>query len=398
MGASTMRGSAEVDRELAAHVRSGAAPGAVALIAVQDEVHLTAVGSMHVDGPEPMREDTLFRMASASKPVTAAAVMALVEEGRLRLDDAVERWLPELADRRVLRQPDGPLTDTEPARRPITVRDLLTFTWGFGMVLAPPDTYPIQTAIRELGIGSDGTSPSALEPDEWLRRLGGLPLMRQPGEQWLYNTGSDVLGLLVSRVAGRSFGEFSRERIFEPLGMVDTGFSVPAGQLHRLPTSYAHDPERGGLVVWDEVGGKYSSPPAFEVGGDGLVSTARDFHAFFHMLLDGGRGPNGRVLSAESVHAMTTDQLTPAQQAEKSRFPEYFGDHGGFGFGMGVRTVPRGGAGIGQFGWDGGLGTSVQADPTLGLIGVLLTQVAQDTPDTPRLIAKFWDLAYRAAG
>ncbi len=376
---------------LAKHVGSGAVPGAVALVARRDEVHVEAIGSLHDGGGPPMRRDTIFRMASASKPVTAAAVMVLVEDGRVRLDDPVERWLPELADRRVLRRVDGPLDDTEPARCPITVRDLMTFTWGFGMVLAPPDSHPIQVAMRELGIGSDGTSPSALDPDEWLRRLGTLPLMRQPGERWLYNTGSDVLGVLVARVAGQSFGAFLADRLFEPLGMRDTGFHVPASEIHRLPTSYAHDPETGALVVWDPAdGGKYSRPPAFEVGGDGLVSTADDYLAFFRMLLGGGGG----VLGPESVRMMTTDQLTPAQKVEKDRFEEFFGDHGGFGFGMGVRTVRRGGASLGQFGWDGGLGTSAQADPAAGLFGLLLTQVAQDSPATPSLIRDFWAAVY----
>lgn len=211
--------------------------------------------------------------------------------------------------------------------------------------------------------------------------------MRQPGERWLYNTGSDVLGVLVARVAGQSFGAFLADRIFEPLGMRDTGFHVPASEIHRLPTSYAHDPETGALVVWDPAdGGKYSRPPAFEVGGDGLVSTADDYLAFFRMLLGGGGG----VLGPESVRMMTTDQLTPAQKVEKDRFEEFFGDHGGFGFGMGVRTVRRGGASLGQFGWDGGLGTSAQADPAAGLFGLLLTQVAQDSPATPSLIRDFW--------
>lgn len=381
---------------LAGPVESGEIPGLVALVARHGEARVEAMGVLHAGCREPMRRDTIFRLASASKPITATAVMILVDECRLRLDDPVDPWLPELADRRVLRRIGGPLEDTVPARRPITVRDLLTFTFGFGMALAPPDTYPIQVAMRELGIGSDSTSPSTLDPDEWIRRLGSLPLMLQPGERWLYNTGSDVLGILVSRVAGQSFGAFLTDRVFGPLAMKDTGFWVPAGKIHRLPTSYAHDPETGELTVWDPAaGGKYSRPPAFEVGGDGLVSTADDYHAFFQMLLNKGAYGGSRVLSRQAVELMTMDQLSADQKAEKDLFTEYFGDHGGFGFGMGARTVRTGFASIGQFGWDGGLGTSAQADPALDFHGVLLTQVAQDAPPTPRLIKDFWTTAYQ---
>ncbi|MGW0200552.1 serine hydrolase domain-containing protein [Nonomuraea sp. NPDC003201] len=252
---------------LAGHVGSRAVPGLVALVGRGDETHVEALGTLHAGGTEPMRRDTLFRMASLSKPITAAAVMILVEECRLRLDDAVDEWLPELADRQVLRSIDAPLDDTVPAARPITVRDLLTFTFGFGVVPAAPDTYPIQTAIRELGL--DTTSPD-FGPDEWIRRLGTLPLMRQPGELWQYHVGSDMLGVLVARVSGQPLEEFLRERLFGPLGMKDTGFHVPADRIHRLPTSYAHDPENGEPVVWDEAaGGRYSRPPLFQAGGDG---------------------------------------------------------------------------------------------------------------------------------
>ncbi|MCP3802390.1 beta-lactamase family protein [Allokutzneria sp. A3M-2-11 16] len=376
---------------LAKNVESGAFPGIVALVDHAGETRVEVAGTLHVNSTEPMRRDTMFRMASATKLVTAAAVMALVEECRLRLHDPVDELLPELANRRVLTSISADLDDTVPAHRPITVWDLLTFTWGFGAVLAPHGSHPIQAAMTELGIGSDGTTPSAMQPDEWMRRLGTLPLMRQPGEKWLYNTGSDVLGVLIARASGKSFGEYLRERLLEPLGMCDTGFFVPEDKIHRLPTSYAHDPETGGLVVWDEAkGGKYSSPPPFEVGGDGLVSTADDYLAFYRMLLNKGTHNGERVLSRAGVELMTGNHLT-AEQMDGN----VFSDHGGFGLGMGVRTVRRGHASIGQFGWDGGLGTSTQADPERQLTGILLTQVAQDSQDTPRLIKDFWTTAYR---
>ncbi|MBP2324570.1 CubicO group peptidase (beta-lactamase class C family) [Kibdelosporangium banguiense] len=385
---------------LARHVESGIAPGLVALVSRGDETHVEAMGTLHAGGSTPMRRDTIFRMASLTKPVTAAAAMILVEECRLRLDDPVETWLPELADRQVLTRIDASLQDTVPARRSITVRDLLTLTFGFGLVLAPPDTYPIQVAIRELGIVGDGTSGwPTTGPDEWIKQLGTLPLMYQPGERWQYHVGSDVLGVLVARVAEQSFGSFLAERLFGPLGMADTGFHVPADKIHRLPTSYAHDPMTGELSVWDSAdGGKYSRPPVFEAGGDGLVSTVDDYHAFYRMLLNNGTHGGERVLSRASVELMTMDHLTAGQKVEKDQFGDHFGRHGGFGFGMAVRTHRRDLASVGQFGWDGGLGTTAYADPARQFAGILLTQTAMDSMDTPRLHRDFWTTAYQTIG
>src|SRR6202022_1829297 len=208
--------------------------------------------------------------------ITAAATMILVEECKLRLDEAVDRLLPELANRTVLKRIDAPLDDTVPAQQPITVRDLLTFRMGFGSVMAPPGTDPIQKAMSDLQIGGDGPPhPSKTPPpDEGIRRLGTLPLMHQPGERWLYNTGSDVLGVLIARASDQPLETFLRERLFEPMGMKDTGFSVPPASLDRLATSYWTDPTSGRLAVYDEArGGQWSRPPAFPSGAGGLVST-----------------------------------------------------------------------------------------------------------------------------
>ncbi|MFC0032366.1 serine hydrolase domain-containing protein [Micromonospora chaiyaphumensis] len=272
---------------LARHVESGRIPGLVALVSRGGETHVEAIGTMRHDGGPPMRRDTIFRMASTSKPVSIAAAMVLLDECRLRLDDPVEPWLPELADRRVLKRIDGPLDDTVPARRPITVRDVLTSTFGLGMDMTVLGT-PIMGAIFEQGLTPNLPEPMP-EPDEWMRRLGTLPLMHQPGERWQYQISSDLVGVLVARVTGQSFETFLRERIFDPLGMKDTGFHVPADRIDRLPTLYAPDPKTGEFHVWDEAeGGRWSRPPAFQGGGGGLVSTADDYHAYFRMLLNGG--------------------------------------------------------------------------------------------------------------
>src|SRR5581483_2962035 len=222
---------------MADYIGCGEVPGIVTLVSRHGEVHVDAVGKKSLDDHGPMRRDTIFRIASMSKPITAAATMILVEEGKLRLSDAVEKWLPELADRKVLKRIDAPLDETVPAHRPITVRDLLTFTMGFGLLFTPTGEYPILKAANELQIGlalAATRRQVQLDPDEWIRRLGMLPLMYQPGERWLYGTASDVLSVLIARVSGQPFETFLRERIFEPLGMKDTGFCVPSDKLDRL--------------------------------------------------------------------------------------------------------------------------------------------------------------------
>ncbi|MGF7031614.1 CubicO group peptidase (beta-lactamase class C family) [Paenibacillus mucilaginosus] len=302
---------------LARHVESGKIPGLVAMVSRYDETHVEAIGTMRHDGGTPMRRDTIFRMASTSKPVSMAAAMVLLDECRLRLDDPVETWLPELADRRVLKRIDGPLDDTVPARRPITVRDLLTSTFGLGMDMTSLGT-PIMGAIFEQGLTPNLPEPMP-EPDEWMRRLGALPLMHQPGERWQYHISSDLLGVLAARVTGQSFETFLRERIFDPLGMKDTGFHVPADKIDRLPPLYAPDPQTGEFIVWDEAkGGRHSQPPAFQGGGGGLSSTVDDYHAYFRMLLNHGMHGTERILSRPAVQLMTTNRLTPEQQAHET--------------------------------------------------------------------------------
>ena len=188
---------------LAPYVDRGELPGLVSLVSRGDEVHVDAMGTLALDGDNAMRRDSIFRISSVTKPMTAAAAMLLIEDCELRLDDPVDRWLPELANRRVLRRLDGPVDDTVPAKRAITVRDLLTFTSGYGLVMAAPGSTPIQVAMDELQLAQGRPAPAtAPDPDEWTRRLGTLPLLHQPGEQWTYNTASDVLGVLIARVVG----------------------------------------------------------------------------------------------------------------------------------------------------------------------------------------------------
>ncbi|MBE2978205.1 serine hydrolase domain-containing protein [Priestia megaterium] len=387
---------------LTRHVESGKIPGLVALVSRNGETHVEAIGTMRHEGGALMRRDTIFRMASTSKPVTIAAAMILLDECRLRLDDLVEAWLPELANRRVLKCIDGPLDDTVPARRPITVRDILTSTFGIGMDVTLLGT-PIMSAILENGLTPDLPEPMP-EPDEWMRRLGTLPLMYHPGERWQYHISSDLLSVLVARVTNQSFEAFLRERIFEPLGMKNTGFHVSSNKIDRLPPLYAPNSQTGEFTVWDEAKeGRYNQPPAFQGGGGGLVSTVDDYHVYFQMLLNHGMHGDKRILSQPGVELMTTNRLTSEQQAARTAMAANNvhvsfgqGQHGGWGMGMAVRTYRGDYAPIGQFGWDGGSGTSTYADPKNRLTGILLTQVGMSTADSARVIHDFWTMVYQA--
>lgn len=383
---------------MAGHVERGDAPGIVTLVSRRGEVHVDAIGMKAVGGRDPIRRDTIFRITSMTKPITAAATMILVEECKLRLDEPVDRLLPELAGRKVLKRLDGPLDDTVPANRPITVRDLLTFRLGFGLIMGPPDLYPIQKAVNELGIVGFGP-PNQSTPhdaDEWIRRLATLPLMHQPGERWMYNTGSYVLGVLIARASGRPFPAFLRERIFEPLGMKDTGFSVPAAKLDRLAPSYWPHAETGALELHDGVAdSQWSLPPTFPDGGAGLVSTVDDYLAFGQMMLDNGKLERGRMLSRLSVETMTTDHLTSEQKAVSGFFPGFW-DSRGWGFGVSVVTRRDDVAGVpGRFGWDGGFGTSWSSDPKEGMVAILMTQRA-GFPLSSGIYLDFWTSVYQA--
>jgi CubicO group peptidase (beta-lactamase class C family) len=340
-----------------------------------------------------MASGTIFRIASMSKPLVAACAMTLVEDCTLRLDDPVDEFLPELADMTVLADPNGPLDDTVPAERPITLRDLLTFRLGTGMVIAEPGTVPISDALDALRLVQEG--PEAAGPDEWIRQLGSLPLVYQPGERWMYETAADVTGLLIARATGISFGDALRERICEPLGMKDTAFSVGVENISRLATAYERDDATGELVVEDGPDGNWSRPPVFEGGGGGLVSTAADYLAFGSALLAGGTLHGQRVLSRPSVTLMTSDQLTPAQRAVSGFRPGYFDDIG-WGFGMSVRTRRTHlGPSVGSYGWPGYYGTAWYNDPAEEMTMILLMQRA-NSPDWLPISLDFWTAAYQA--
>jgi CubicO group peptidase (beta-lactamase class C family) len=376
---------------MAAHVARGHLPGVVTLVARGGEARVDVHGTMALGGAARVRRDTLFRISSMTKPIVAAAAMILVEEDKLRLDDPVDRLLPELAGRRVLRRIDGPIDDTVPARRSITLRDLLTFRMGFGLIWGPQDAHPIQRAAHELKLGAFGP-PRPQEPpapDEWMRRFATLPLMHQPGERWMYHTSAEVLGVLVARAAGQPLEVALRERLFEPLGMKDTAFAVPPEKIDHLPPSYFANPSTGRLELFDAPDGQWSRAPAFPSAGGGLVSTVDDVFAFAQMMLARG----GRVLSAPSIDAMTTDQIPPEQKAASgSSLDPTFWQRSGWGLGVAIATD---GAlqSPGSYGWDGGLGTSWYTDPKRQRTAILMTQRGE-YPLTASLYRDFWARAY----
>ncbi|HEU4524317.1 MAG TPA: serine hydrolase domain-containing protein [Gemmatimonadales bacterium] len=385
---------ARMSAALQRHVDEGAVPGLVALVHRRGQEHVEALGTMAYGSNVPMHPDAIFRLASTTKPITAVGAMILVEECRLRLDDPVERWLPELKDRTVLRTIESPLDDTVPAKRPITLRDLLTFRSGYGEVLFLSPACPMQRALVEARLPLSEW-PFAGTPDEFMERLGRLPLVSQPGERWLYHMSAEILGVLIARVAGQSLGKFLQERVFDPLGMVDTGFHVPTTKLDRLPVCYGTDLVTGRMGVLDEpYGGWAARPPVFESGAGGLVSTAEDLLAFGRMML-GERVGGERILSRPAIELMTTDHLTPEQKAISPFFEDFWPTHG-WGLGMGIVTA-RGdlGDGPGRFGWDGAFGTSCWADPRESLVGVLMVQRRPDRLALPSITLDFWTSVYQ---
>ncbi|MGY0501823.1 serine hydrolase domain-containing protein [Nocardia sp. FBN12] len=344
----------EIDKRLGAHVVADELLGLAWLVAIGDDVATGAVG--YVDGTRstPVRTDTIFRISSMTKPLTAVAASILIDDGVLDPAEPVDRLLPELADLRVLSNPAAEITDTVAANRPITVEDLLTFRLGWGMDFADFAPKPFNAAWSELDLGWGPPTPAQmLPPDTWLERLGTLPLQFQPGERWLYHVGAPILGFLIARAAGTPLSEFLTERVLRPLGMSDTGFAVPPEKLARFGPHYAEID--GARTVFDPAVGQWSNPPAFEGGGDGLVSTLADYHRFARMLRNGGELDGTRILSEQAVTTMTTNHLTPEQLSRGGPGPD---DSAGWGYGVGVQLRddpdgPRAGA----YGWAGGLGS-----------------------------------------
>lgn len=381
-------GLAKLEADLAAHVAEGHPPGLVACVSRGEQTHLLALGSAAIGGP-PIARDAIFRIASMTKPITSVVAMMLVEEGKLRLDGPIERLAPELANRRVLKRSGGPLDDTVPARRPITLEDVLSFRLGWGLDFNRTPFVKALGGLPGFGIPDPGWPG---DDDSFLQQLGRLPLQAQPGERWLYTLGSNLLGVLIARTEGKPLDAVFRERVFEPLGMRDTDFFAPAGKQERLVTGYLN--HSGTLRPFEPWNGLYARRPSFLAGDSGLVSTAADYAAFARFMLTGTTPGGRRLLKTETLKAMTTNRLTLAQMTGGQNI---LGPTRGWGLGLGVQVAASSsGVPSGAYGWDGGFGTSWLNDPAKGLIAILLTQRVFDGPDPPAVHKTFWRDVYSA--
>jgi len=368
---------------LAKHTASGAVPGAVALVARDGRAEVEATGLADLDGHTPMMRESIFRIASITKPITTAATVMLVDDGLMALDDPVEQWLPELASPMVVRTPSSAVDDVVPANRPITVLDLLTNRAGYGF----PSDFSLPAVQALFSVQTDGREVQLRpDPDEWMSRLAAIPLLYQPGEAWLYDTCSDLQGVLIARASGRPLPVFLAERIFEPLGMVDTGFEVPATKRDRL-TSYYRPGSDGRLELADAPDGQWSHLPAFPAGSGGLASTVDDWHRFAKMILEEGALDGCQLLSKEAVRQITTNHLSPPQR----EIGELFLEGQGWGFGGSVDLEPIEPWNVpGRYGWVGGTGTTAHIVPSTGSVAILLTQVAATSPIPPAIMRDVW--------
>ncbi|MEU6762758.1 serine hydrolase domain-containing protein [Streptomyces sp. NPDC046853] len=388
---------ADLRKTLETHVSNSSVAGAVGLVARGDRSEeVAAVGSVDVEGTAPMARDSIFRIASLTKPIVASGVMMLVDEGRIALDDPVGRWLPELASPNVVRTPSSPVDDVVPALRPITVSHLLTSRTGYGFPsdFSLPALAPLFSELKQ-----GPPQPQAVpDPDVWMAALSRIPLLHQPGDGWLYNLSSDLQGVLIARVTGVPLPQFLAERIFEPLGMTDTAFSVPPGKLDRFTSYYAAGAEAGperdprsGLELLDPADGQWSTAPAFPSGAGGLVSTLDDWLAFGRMLLAAGTAADGRrLLTPESVRQMTTNHLTTPERESAGLFLEGMG--WGFGGSVDVEVVEPWNV-PGRYGWVGGTGTTAHIIPSTGTVTLMFSQLQMGGPSFPELMRDFWRYA-----
>jgi CubicO group peptidase (beta-lactamase class C family) len=394
-GGFSPEGLKAVTAAMQAAVDRGDAAGVVTLLYRHGEVaRVDAVGFQDEAAKTPMRRDTIFRIASMTKPITAVATLMLIEDGKFGLSTPVEKILPELADRKLLAGPTDSLNTAKPASHGIVVSDLLTHRSG----IVTPDTAPgpLVEALKE------ADAARQIGPDEWIKRIGALPLAYEPGTRFNYGNSFDVLGVLVARASGMPLSDFLEARIFKPLGMKDTGFFAPPDKVTRLSVNYGVDPQTKNRVVADPADGhsRWAKPPAFPAGAGGLVSTADDYLAFAKMLLGKGRSADVRLLSHETVALMTANWLT----AEQRKMPfSGFEFWAGQGFGLGVSVVddvarqarsPFGYSSAGSFGWPGAWGTWWQADPKEDMEQIFMIQLPAADPRTP--VRAFQAASYRA--
>jgi CubicO group peptidase (beta-lactamase class C family) len=357
-----------------AHVDGGSVAGVVTLVHRHGEiVHSDVLGWQDEEAGTPMQRDTLFRIASMTKPIISVAALMLVEEGKLRLGEPVDKFLPELARRKVLLSPGAALTDVYDPPRPISLKDLLLHRAGIPYLLTAEG--PLQAALAEFNAL---VLPGDMPMDDWMARLGALPLVYEPGARWHYGMSTDVLGVLIQRASGMSLADFLRTRIFEPLGMADTFFWVPDDKAHRFGPAYTPDPKTGKRIVQDHPSAsRWRNPASFPSGGAGMISTADDYLKFAKMILGKGRSGDTRLLSRTTWELMTTDHLTAAERATPFLGMPFWTSMG-FGLGLSIADNPTGQDWLGspgRLGWPGAYGTWWVADPKEDLIALMMIQL-----------------------
>lgn len=374
-----------IDDAFRSYAEEGRIAGAVGMVLRHGKLAYTgAWGMRDVAAGDPQEADDIFRIASMTKPLTSVAVMMLYEEGRFFLSDPVGRYLPELANLAVAKLAEATSADdipTERAFRPITIQDLLRHTSG--LTYGTFSNTVVDSLYRRERAGGEATLK------DMVTHLSQLPLAYQPGTRWNYSLSTDVLGRLVEVVSGQSFDVFLRERIFEPLDMVDTGFYVPASERDRFARSYGHQGAERTLTVNDTLG--FMRPPTRFSGGGGLVSTARDYPRFAQMLLNGGELDGARILGRKTIELMTTDHLPDGIPTGFLR--------PGWGFGLGFTVKNEAGldgmpGSVGNYYWYGILGTSFWVDPEEDLIGIFMIQIRPNRDITFR--QQFKRLVYQA--
>jgi len=366
-------GLAKIVPALQPIAEAGDLSGFVTLLFRHGEIaQLNTIGHRDLEKKLPMERDTLFRIASMTKPVTSLAALMLMEEGKFKLEDSITKWAPEFQNLRVLKDAEGPLDATVPAMRDITFEDLFTHRSGlaYGFSSMGPIAHEYQRVLGDV-------LNSQMTPDDWMAKLASLPLLYQPGERFHYSHSTDVLGFLVSRIAGIGFRDFLMKRIFGPLGMVDTDFYVPPEKRSRAAVVYRMNEQKNVLEPLPFK--QYDTPPAYCGGGGGLISTADDYLKFARMMLNRGALDGTRIVSTTTVELMCTNRLTPAQRAIPFLGAIPMWDGMGFGLGVSVIDAPEklgflGMGGVGSFGWPGAFGTWWQADPANDLIMIYLIQ------------------------
>ena len=366
---------ARIDDFMQAHIDKGHVAAMQILVARHGKVaYFNSAGVRDLDSGAPVKDDTIFRLYSQTKPVTSVAIMMLYEEGKLRLTDPVSKFLPDLKGLEVYVSGEGDDMVTEPASREVTIHDLLTHRSGFTYYFLA-DT-PVARLYGERGINPNGLTADDdaglkdVDLAEFIRRLGTVPLNHQPGTEWHYGVSLDVLGRVVEVASGQTLDVFFEEHIFEPLGMVDTAFFVPEDKLDRFTVNYSSGPD-GQLVVADPINGVFASKPALLSGGAGLASTSADYFQFAQMMLNKGEWNGVRLLSQKSVEYMTTDHLPKDQKLG-------FFKGVGFGLGVGVLVDPiaRQGLGsVGEFSWGGAASTDWFASPADDVVVLFMTQL-----------------------